>query len=69
MSPAMKTFTILADQRDFRKTRFTAAQAAEMAARGFRFSIFRPQTGEFALSLPYQVADDRDRGTLTYMQE
>jgi very-short-patch-repair endonuclease len=30
-------------------------EAAEMAARGFRFSIFDPESEEFRLTIPYQL--------------
>ncbi len=37
--------------------------------RGFRFSIFQPPEDTFRLSIPYQVAEDREHDTLTFMQE
>ncbi len=54
--------------RASRWPRFTAAQAAELRAKGFRFSIYRPEEDEFRLSLPLQTIEDREHGTLTIEQ-
>ena len=47
---------------------FTAEQAAELRAKGFRFSIYRPEEDEFRLSLPLQTIEDREHGTITIEQ-
>jgi len=39
-----------------------------MASIGFRFSIFNAEGNEFQVSVPYRIADDRQRDTLTFMQ-
>ena len=65
----MLTFTVPLANRDTMRPRFTVDEAFELADKGFRFSIFRPATEEFQLSLPYRVAEDRDHGTLTLMQD
>ena len=47
---------------------FTPEEAEELRAKGFRFSIFRPEEDEFRLSLPMQTIEDRVHGTLTIEQ-
>jgi hypothetical protein len=47
---------------------FTAAEAAELREKGFRFSIYRPDEDEFRLSLPLQTIEDREHGTITIEQ-
>lgn len=64
----MKTFTVPAAGRDPRKPKLSLAEASQMAEAGFRFSIFQPATDEYAISIPYQLAEDRVHGTLTFMQ-
>ncbi|GLQ57242.1 hypothetical protein GCM10010862_45010 [Devosia nitrariae] len=39
-----------------------------MLEAGIRFSIYRPATGEFAVSLPYVTILDTVRGRLTFRQ-
>jgi hypothetical protein len=65
----MPTFTIDRKDRDYRKPKLDLAEASQMASLGFRFSIFNPEGGEFQLSVPYRIADDRERGMLIFMQE
>lgn len=48
--------------------KFTAEEAAELRAKGFRFSIYRPEEDEYRLSLPLQTIEDRVHGTLTIEQ-
>ena len=64
----MPTFTLDRKERDFRKPKLDLAEASQMASLGFRFSIFNPEGNEFQISVPYRIADDRERGTLTFMQ-
>lgn len=65
----MLTHTVRIDNRDPRKPELTAEEAAAMLEKGFRFSIYRPKSEGFQLSYPMQIAEDRVRGTLTFMQE
>ena len=48
--------------------KFTPEEAAELRAKGFRFSIYRPEEDEFRLSLPLQTIEDRVHGTITIEQ-
>ncbi len=64
----MNTFTVPAEGRDPKKPKLRVAEATEMAAIGFRFSIFHPEEEEFRLSLPYTLAIDQAHQTLTFMQ-
>jgi hypothetical protein len=65
----MPIHTIPANGRAAHQPSLTAAEAAELAMKGFRFSIFQPESGEFRLSYPLEVAEDRLHGTLTFVQE
>jgi hypothetical protein len=64
----MPSHTLPLNNRTGRHPRLTAEEAAELAERGFRFSIFRPAEEEFRLSLPLQTIEDRVHGTLTIEQ-
>ena len=46
----------------------TADEAAELRAKGFRFSIYRPEEDEYRLSLPLQTIEDRVHETITIEQ-
>lgn len=48
--------------------KFTPEEAAELRAKGFRFSIYRPKEDEFRLSLPLQTIEDREHRTVTIEQ-
>ena len=65
----MPSHTVPRGGRDARRMKLTEDEAMALYDKGFRFSIFRPQAGEFQLSLPFQVAEDRVHETLTFMQE
>lgn len=65
----MLSFTVRTEGRDPRRPVLTAAEAAEMLKKGFRFSIYRPESDGFQLSYPMQVAEDRVHNTLTFMQD
>jgi hypothetical protein len=65
----MPSHTLRLGGRDERRIRLTEDEAMALYDKGFRFSIFRPQEGEYQLSLPFQVAEDRVHETLTVMQE
>jgi hypothetical protein len=64
----MKTFTVLAAGRDPRQPKLSLAEASQMAEAGFKFSIFDPANDEYNVSRPYQLAQDIQRQTLTFMQ-
>ena len=65
----MPSHTVRLGGRDPHRIKLSEDEAMVLYDKGFRFSIFRPQAGEFQLSLPFQVAEDRVRETLTFMQE
>ncbi|MEI9899652.1 MAG: hypothetical protein WDN31_05320 [Hyphomicrobium sp.] len=65
----MISHTVPANGRTASQPVLTPEEAVALFDRGFRFSIFRPELGEFRLSLPLQVAEDRTHGTLAFMQE
>jgi hypothetical protein len=65
----MISHTVHANGRTARRPILTADEAAVMSSKGFRFSIYNPEQGEFRLSFPLQVAEDRAHGTLTFMQQ
>jgi hypothetical protein len=64
----MKLFTVPAAGRDPRKPKLSLAEASQMAEAGFKFSIFDPAGDEYNVSRPYQVAQDLQHQTLTFMQ-
>lgn len=64
----MLTYTIHLADREADKLRFTDQEAAEMAALGFRFAEFRPETGVYRLSHAYRTLQHLERGTLTFEQ-
>jgi hypothetical protein len=65
----MLSHTVKLNDRDPHWPRLTPEEAAELAAKGFRFCIYQPESGEFALSTPHRVAEDLVHKTLTFMQE
>lgn len=65
----MKLFTVPAAGRDPRQPKLSLAEASQMAEAGFKFSIFDPAQGEYNVSRPYQVAQDLQHQTLTFMQD
>ena len=62
--PEFIEFTIDLGTRPARKPPLSEGEAASMLEAGFRFSIYRPATGEFAVSLPYVTILDMARGRL-----
>ena len=48
----------------YRRRKFAPEEAAELRAKGFRFSIYRPDEDEFRLSLPLQTIEDREHGMM-----
>lgn len=64
----MPRFTVPDAGRDSLKPKLSLEEASQMAEAGFKFSIFDPAKGEFNISLPYQLARDIQRGTLTFIQ-
>ncbi|MDC9825605.1 hypothetical protein PRN20_17870 [Devosia sp. ZB163] len=64
----MPQHTIALNGRTTRHPRFTPEEAETLRAKGFRFSIYRPEEDEFRLSLPLQTIEDRAHGTLTIEQ-
>lgn len=65
----MFAHTVSLEGRDPRNPKLTYEEANEMLAKGFRFSIYRPQEDLFRVSIPYQTVQDGDRQTLTFMQD
>lgn len=66
--PEFIEFTIELGTRPAHKPQLSEREAASMLDAGFRFSIYRPATGEFAVSLPYVTILDMVRGRLTFRQ-
>ena len=64
----MPQHTIALNGRTTRHPKFTPEEAETLRAKGFRFSIYRPEEDEFRLSLPLQTIEDRAQGTLTIEQ-
>ncbi len=64
----MPTHTIPLNGRPTRHPKFTPEEAEALRQKGFRFSIYRPEEGEYRLSLPLQTIEDRGEGTLTIEQ-
>lgn len=65
----MLTHTVKLGTRDRHRLRLTYEEAIALMDKGFRFSIFRPPEDTFLLSIPYQMAEDREHDTLTFMQD
>lgn len=65
----MLAHTVSLDGRDSRNPKLTYEEANEMLAKGFRFSIYRPQEDLFRVSIPYQTVRDGEGKTLTFMQD
>ena len=66
--PEFVEFTIDLGARPAHKPPLTRQEAASMLETGIRFSIYRPATSEFAVSLPYVTILDMVRGRLTFRQ-
>jgi len=67
--PAMVTHTVRLESAGGRwSARFSYEEACDMLDKGFRFAVFRPQEGLYQLSIPHQVAEVREHGTITFMQ-
>ena len=64
----MLTYTTTLNKRDPDKLRLTDEEAEDLAAAGFRFSIFDPGQREYRLSAPYKILHAIERGTVTLMQ-
>jgi len=64
----MLSFTTTLAGRDARDLKLTIEEANELFSKGFQFAEFSPEAGRFRLRVPYQIAENRDRGTLTIMQ-
>ena len=45
------------------------ADLKTMAALGFRFTEYRPETGRFRLAPAFRTWHNLDRGTLTFLQD
>ncbi len=65
----MLSHTVNVGDRDPKRLPISPGEACEMYAKGFRFSVFRPGREECRLSIPYAIARDLDRGTVTFMQD
>ncbi|MFC0009498.1 hypothetical protein [Devosia nitrariae] len=66
--PEYIEFTIDLGARPAHKPPLTKREAASMLEAGIRFSIYRPATGEFAVSFPYVTILDTVRRRLTFRQ-
>lgn len=64
----MLTFTTELAGRDPDKPRLTPSEAEKMVTLGFRFAEYDVESERFRLSLPYRMAQNLDRDTLTFMQ-
>jgi hypothetical protein len=64
----MVSYTTKVGDRDSDKLKLTREEALAMAEAGFRFAEFNLEYERFRLSIPYQIAKDLMRGTVTYMQ-
>lgn len=64
----MLTYTTTLNKRDVDKLQLTDEEAEDLAAAGFRFSIFNPERREYRLSAPYKILHALEKGTLTIMQ-
>lgn len=62
-------FTIDLKGRSADRTPLTHEEADAMWRLGFRFSIFEPGHGEFAISLPYTTIWDMTRDRLRFRQQ
>jgi hypothetical protein len=67
----MPSHTVQLNGRDpeLARIRFTFEEASAMLDKGFRFSVFHPPEELYRLSIPYRIWDDRDHGTVTFMQD
>ena len=64
----MLTYTPPLNKRDVDKLQLTDEEAVDLAAAGFRFSIFNPERREYRLSAPYKILHALEKDTLTIMQ-
>ena len=64
----MPTHTINLNNRLPTNVVLTVEEADELAAKGFRFSVYRPTIGEFRLSFPVETSHVPSDCTLTFRQ-
>lgn len=64
----MLTYSTVLGKRDLKKLELTREEAADLMAAGFKFADYNEEGGQFRLSVPYRVAHNLDRGTLTIIQ-
>lgn len=65
----MPSYTIHLFDRDADRPELAPEEAGEMAALGFRFTEYRPETGRFRLAPAFRTWHNLDRGTLTFLQD